>query len=188
MSNPFRVIACAERGGELILSNELNMTNISQELIAYLGDAWILQWWGEILCKIVEVTQNLWGSTEIPELTLPENSVFLGSGLDALVSITHRAKALIPVPTVIKYEHMRILVCCVHLALMHKKLSTRHKHEVISYNVFLHVVSYNDFLVTFFPLWQIKEWENMMADTKMIYCLYSSPWMYSRNCKLNRKL
>lgn len=46
MSNPFRVIACAIRPTEreeLILSNEPNMTNISQELIAYLGDAWILQ-------------------------------------------------------------------------------------------------------------------------------------------------
>lgn len=92
MSNPFRAIACAicptDRGEKLILSNELNMTNTSQELIAYLRDAWILQCWGEILCKIGEVTQNLQGSTEVPELTLAENSVFLGSGLSALDFIT----------------------------------------------------------------------------------------------------
>jgi len=47
VSNPFRAIACAihptERGGELILSNELKKTNIRQELIAYLGGVWILQ-------------------------------------------------------------------------------------------------------------------------------------------------
>lgn len=112
MSIPFRAIVCAicptERGGELILSNELNTTNISQKLIAYFRDARIPQCWAEILCKIGEVTQNLQGNIEVSELTLPQNSIFLGSGLGVLDSVTHKAKAFTPVPTVIKYDHMTI--------------------------------------------------------------------------------
>jgi len=175
VSNPFRAIACAihptERGGELILSNELKKTNIRQELIAYLGGVWILQCWGEILYKIGKVTQNLQGSTEVSELTLPEKSVFLGSGLGALDSITHKAKAFTPMPTVIKYNHMTILIRCFPLALMHKHISPRQKHQVISYNVYVYLISYNAFLATFFCLWQIKDDHNGWHQEDLLFTL-----------------
>lgn len=120
-------------------------------------------------------------------VTFPKNSVFLGSSLSALDSITVKAKAFTLVPTVIKYNHTRVSICCFQLTLICKNLSARHKSEVISCNVFLCVVSYNDFLVRrhIFHLWQIEEWENVVADTRRTYCLYSSPRIHSRDCTLN---
>lgn len=87
MSEPFGVIACAIRPTKRkgVNSLKLNRKYISQELIsAYPWYSWILQYWGEILHKTGEVTQNLQGSTEVSELTLPENSVFLRANLGAL--------------------------------------------------------------------------------------------------------